>query len=213
MDVLARPDYRGVTFPGHHDGERILLMLRRHWFVLFTTALFFLVLLALPLLLSVLIPDGFIVLLRTTVWTGVVTLVLTAYYLFLWLFFFTVAVDYYLDVWIVTNERIVSIEQEGLFHRIIAEQSTARVQDVTSEVQGLFPTFLNFGHVFVQTAGERERFIFMQVPRPEDVKKVIIRAHEEAVRGLPQETPQAYSPQTGNVVGSVHPGHVPTEHR
>lgn len=212
MDVLARPDYRGVTFPGHHAGERILLLLRRHWFVLFTTALFFLVLLALPLLVYVLIPNGFIALLRTTVWTGVVTLVLTAYYLFLWLFFFTVVVDYYLDVWIVTNERIVSIEQEGLFHRIIAEQSIVRIQDVTSEVQGIFPTFLNFGHVFVQTAGERERFIFLQVPNPEQVKKVTIQAHAEAVRGLLQETPRAYSSQAGDVIGAVHPGQLPTEH-
>ena len=76
----------------------------------------------------------------------------------------------------------MNVEQAGLFNRVISEQRLVRVQDITSEVRGLFPTFLHYGNVFVQTAGERERFVFEQVPEPDLVKKVLIRAHEEALK-------------------------------
>ncbi len=202
--------YRSTTFPGRHEGEQILLVLRRHWFTLVTTGLLFTVLVGLPLGIALGIPVGLLAAIRASIWGSVVLLSVTAYYLFLWLFFFTVLVDYYLDVWIVTNERIVNILQEGLFHRIIAEQSVVRVQDVTSDVQGIIPTFLNFGNVYAQTAGERERFIFLNVPNPDQVKKVIIQAHEVAVRGLLQQA-QVAMIQTGEAIGSPHTSHGVTE--
>lgn len=201
------PEYRDVTFPGRHSEEAILLVLRRHWFVLVTTGLLFAFLLVLPIVIVTLLPSAFLASLQTTVWAGLGLLLLSMYYLFVWLFFFTVLVDYYLDVWIVTNERVVSIEQLGLFRRVIAEQSVVRVQDVTSEVGGIFPTFLNFGDVFIQTAAERERFVFMQVPKPNEVKKIILKAHEEAVRGLLQTDKEAMIETGDDAHGSPHITH------
>jgi hypothetical protein len=49
------------------------------------------------------------------------------------------------------------------------------VQDVTSEVAGMLHTFRDDGNVVVQTAGERTRFIFKDVPRPERIKESIVR--------------------------------------
>ena len=44
--------------------------------------------------------------------------------------------DYYLDTWIVTTERIISIEQKGLFERTASELDLISVQDATAEVHG-----------------------------------------------------------------------------
>lgn len=211
MDAPHPTLYRDYTFPGRNKGERILLVLRRHWFVLVPVGLLFAFLLIFPLIIRFLLPPGLLAGLQSSVWSGVITLVLSAYYLFLWLFFFTILVDYYLDVWIVTNERVVSILQEALFLRVIAEQSIVRVQDVTSDVRGIFPTFLNFGNVFIQTAGERERFVFLQIPNPDHVKKVILRAHEEAAHGFLSPNQRGML-VTGESVGSPHAtrGHTET---
>ena len=35
-----------------------------------------------------------------------------------------------------------------------------KIQDVTSQVQGVIPTLFRYGYVYVQTAGEKERFVF-----------------------------------------------------
>jgi uncharacterized membrane protein YdbT with pleckstrin-like domain len=104
----------------------------------------------------------------------------SAYYLFVWLFFFFSFIDYYLDVWIITSERIIAIEQKGFFSRTIAEQRLYRIQDVTSDLKGILPTILNYGQVHVQTAGEVERFVFSQVPDPEGIRSVIIKLAEHS---------------------------------
>lgn len=173
--------FRDVYFPGKRDGEQVTLLLRRHPFVFFVTVVYFILLALLPLALRLLLPAEFVPEPGGTA-QGVIVLLTSAYYLFLWLFFAYAWVDYYLDLWIVTDERIINIEQAGLFNRVISEQRLIRVQDVTSDVKGFFPTFLNYGHVFVQTAGEHARFAFEQVPYPDLVKKVVLKASEEALQ-------------------------------
>lgn len=172
--------FRDVHFPGQHEGERIILVLRRHPVVFFITILYFLILTVVPLGVRLVVPSEFLPSPGGFV-EGLLIILVTIYYLSLWLFFTFAWVDYYLDLWIVTDDRIINIEQAGLFNRVISEQSIVRVQDVTSEVRGLLPTFLNYGHVYVQTAGERARFIFEQVPQPDLVKKVVLQGHRDAL--------------------------------
>jgi len=97
----------------------------------------------------------------------------------IWIIFFLLWVDYYLDVWIVTNLRIVNIEQKGLFSRTVSELELSRIQDVTTEVLGMIPTFLNYGDVFIQTAAEQERFLFRQVPDPYGIKDQIMKLQKQ----------------------------------
>lgn len=103
----------------------------------------------------------------------------SAYYLFIWLFFFFSFIDYYLDIWLITNERIIDVQQQGFFSRIISEQRLYRVQDVTSEVHGTAPTIFRYGEVYIQTAGTKQRFLFHQVPHPERVRDIIIKLAEK----------------------------------
>jgi hypothetical protein len=77
-------------------------------------------------------------------------------------------------VWIVTNERIVNIEQLGLFSRDVSELELENVQDMTVEVLGIIPTFLNYGNLYVQTAAEKERFVFRHVPNPYAIKDLVM---------------------------------------
>lgn len=83
-------------------------------------------------------------------------------------------IDYFFDVWIITNERIINIEQKGLFVRTVSELKFSRIQDVTSEVSGMIPTILNFGDVKIQTASEEDMFLFRHVPDPYHIKDVIM---------------------------------------
>ena len=75
--------------------------------------------------------------------------------MFLWLYGFLLWIDYWLDVWIVTDERVINIEQKGLFSRSVSELHFYNVQDVTTSVRGVIPTLLNYGDVEVQTARGR----------------------------------------------------------
>jgi len=171
-----------ARLPGQHDGETTLLFLRRHWFVFFLNALMFLVLTLLPLIIFAIVPEAVADLFKVGIWNGLLTMFMVTYYLLMWLFFFAALIDYYLDIWIVTDKCIIDIQQLGLFKHVVAEQKLIKIQDITTTVKGIFPTFLNYGDVNIQTAGEEERFVFQQVPNPEEVRKVIMKAYEEAIR-------------------------------
>ena len=84
------------------------------------------------------------------------TVFLSIYYLATVSFFFQEFIDYYLDTWIVTTERVIDINQRGLFNRTAAEMHIALVQDATTEVRGMLGTFLDYGHVFVPNRRRRE---------------------------------------------------------
>ncbi len=107
----------------------------------------------------------------------------SAFFLFVWLFLFQNFMDYYLDVWIVTNKRILNIEQTGLFIRTVSELHLYRVQDVTSTVKGVAETLLDYGDVEIQTAGEKTRFVFEQIPHPTIISKSILDLSEIERRG------------------------------
>lgn len=136
-------------------------------------------------LLLVLVLAGFVILMTALFpsigekqYSPILVLAASAYILFIWLFLFFSFIDYYLDIWIITNERIINVEQKGFFSRTISEQRLFRIQDVTSEVEGFAPTLFKYGNVYVQTAAEKDRFAFEQVPDPNGVRDTIIKLAE-----------------------------------
>ncbi len=176
-------EHKPLTFPTQRPNERVILLLRRHWTVLARDIS--------QLIMSLLLPPIVIILLMNftpiSLAPGTATYVLVVqglslYYLFSFLAYFHDFVDYHLDIWVVTDQRIVSIEQEGLFHRTVSELNIVKVQDVTSEIKGKVQTFLDYGQVHIQTAGEQERFLFEQVPHPSEVAKVILQVHDRTMK-------------------------------
>jgi len=166
--------------PNQIKNEKIVKVLRRDLFVLFKKVVFFCVLLLLPLSFFWLMLEMYPDLLHGQISLPIVILLGSAYYLFIWLFFFFSFIDYYLDVWIITTERIIDVQQKGFFSRVIAEQRLYRIQDVVSEAHGFFPTVLKYGEVHIQTAGTRQRFLFHQIPHPDKVRNAIIKLAERS---------------------------------
>lgn len=159
--------------------ERVVLFLRRHWFVLFTKYLLMFALALIPFVAYYLFDNVFVGFIANETAKAIVTLVASVYYLFIWVTCFTIFIDYYLDIWIVTSHRIIDIEQKGLFNHQVAEQSLDMVQDVSSRVKGVVPTLLDYGVVLVQTAGTRTLFEFKQVAEPAAVARTISTLAEE----------------------------------
>ena len=160
-------------FKGQKDGEEILMVVHRHWFDILSQ--FFIIFILLLLFFgSLIFASPILSAFNGTVSPSLFLLGENIFFIFIWLFFFIIWIDYYFDVWIVTNERIVNIEQLGLFSRDVSELELERVQDITVEVLGIIPTFLNYGDLYVQTAGETERFIFKHVPNPYAIKDLVM---------------------------------------
>lgn len=167
--------------PGHLSGEIIIKTVRKHIFILIEKIFLFSFLIILPFVFYYIF--GELVLpkiLESEIFFPIFIFCVSFYYLFIWLFFFFSFIDYYLDIWIITNERIIDIRQDGFFSRTIAEQRLFRVQDVASEVHGVLPTIFKYGDVHIQTAGAKQRFVFDDVPHPEKIRDLIIKQAERS---------------------------------
>lgn len=157
-----------------NPGEKVEFSLRRHPIVFLGPICLFIFLAGLPLAAKELILGSSPIILPHPFLDIGVRLFASIYYLGIWIFFFSQFMDYYLDISIVTNDRILDIEQKGLFGRSISELDMTRIQDVHSEIKGIVPTMLNYGKVEIQTAASEENFHFEQVPRPHLVRQRVL---------------------------------------
>lgn len=173
--------------PNKKPGEEIVLLLRRHWIILWARMLFWFIVMLFPPMAYFLFKDSDAFLINNAFIHPLLILFLGVLYPSVWLLMLNNFVDYYLDVWIVTNERVIDSEQKQLFSRVIAEHKISKIQDVATEVHGILPTFLNYGDVFIQTAAETKRFIFKQVPNPLEVKRTITALCEHPAEETPEQ--------------------------
>lgn len=166
-------DFNKYHFEGQKEGEKILLVLHRHWFNILSQ--FFLIFIMIFLLVG---SFAYLPLAFSALSQGenkkLFLFLENIFFIFIWMIFFLIWIDYYFDVWIVTEKRIVNIEQKGLFSRAVSELELEKIQDITTEVKGVIPTFLNFGDLYIQTAAEQERFLFRNIPDPYGVKNMIM---------------------------------------
>jgi len=157
-----------------HTGEKLEFSLRRHPIVFLGPIFVFLILATIPYVAKIVIFGANELVLPHPFLNIGLRLFVGIYYLSIWIFFFSQFTDYYLDINIVTNDRILDIEQKGLFGRSVAELDLTRVQDVHSEIKGIIPTLLNYGTVEVQTAANEENFTFSQISNPHKVRQRIL---------------------------------------
>lgn len=157
--------------PNKLPGEHVVIFLRRHWIDLFQVFSFALGMLIVPVALGIFLNS--IGLTEHVFWGPALLLAASGYVLIVFTITITEFSDYWLDTWVVTNERIINSEQHGLFNRITSELFLDQIQDITAETKGFLETFLTYGDVMIQTAAEKVRFHFINVDNPEIVKQTI----------------------------------------
>lgn len=160
------------------QNEKIILKVRRHKLVLVFEALFLIFFVVLPPILYIVSEitiniKGNDTALFLSVYSGVL--------LIGWVTFFVIWTNYYLDVLVVTDRKIIDIEQMGFFHREVSTVKLENIEDITVNISGVIATFLDYGTLKIQTAAESREFIIRDVPQPNKVKSVIFEFHNKQI--------------------------------
>lgn len=177
----------------HGRKEEPLIMLRAHPILLLGGGLLFVFLFALPFIVPFLAPELVTLLSESLVLGPLTVLGVSFYALVILLLGYLHFFNWFFDIWVVTNERIIDVDQEGVFSKKIGELALHNVQDVVAEKKGVFATIFDFGKITVETAGAKEEFSFSGLPDPDGVaKKILELARKDAPfhQGLAQtQTP------------------------
>lgn len=163
-----------------NSDERIVANVWPHPIVFIKVILVCLALFAVPALFAYSVNSAYPRAAENQVLTALAVTASFAYYLYVLLFSLFVWMTNYLSFWTVTTHRIISRRQNGLFSRTVSELELYRVQDVTSEQKGFWATMLNYGDLYIQTAGEEERFVFKNFADPAGVSRMIQKLDEQA---------------------------------
>jgi len=165
------------------SGERITQAVRKHWFVLVLEILPFALLAIVPLFIpSVmnLVGRGETLALETliafmTLDNPWMRLLVGLWWLSMWIAAFNTFTSYYLNEWIITTHRIVEINQHGFFSREVSSLLLNRVQDVRTDVDGIFATLLGYGTLTVQSAGANDYFHMHGIPNPQGLRDLVMK--------------------------------------
>lgn len=177
--------------PNQKIDEKTIFFLRRHWTTVLQIFSSMLILYIVPAGIAWYFYEEILIWLTDPFLGPLLAIVMGMYVMGVWLLTFVQFTNYYLDAWIVTNRRVINIEQNSLFNRTASELPLSVVQDVTSEVKGIVQTVLDFGNVYIQTAGEKDRFVFENIPHPEKIKEEVVRfVQEEKARVATQQIAQ-----------------------
>lgn len=168
--------------------ERVEAVIRKHWLILLRDSFGLIVIYIIPFIIywyffdSAVTIDFLVDKIYLNPAPSVLVFTASVWTLLAWVKLFGIWTDYYLDVWFITNKRIIDIEQKGFFNRDISTFRMERIQDVTVEIRGIIATLFDLGNIHVQTAGESQEFIIKGIGRPKYVKDIIMRQTDKVVR-------------------------------
>ena len=156
------------------ENEVVMMVLHRHWIVI-VFKIFYLCILLFSSLILIAIRWPIIAL----VWESLFWALMTLYWIIFLMFVFLSWVNDELDLFVITNKRVIGIEQMGALTRKVSECSLDKVQEVNSSVSGILPTLFWYGQVNIFTASETSRMTVSYAPDPvENSRKINTIIHE-----------------------------------
>ena len=168
------------NFPGRQPDEKVVMVIRKHPIVYIRSLLVFMVAVALPLGIFLIIwGSSFSLSAGGTL--GVVGYLGACLYLLYGLALLVISfLNDEFDLFILTNHRLLDITQVSLLKRTVATTPLNQIQDTTSDIHGVFGTLLNYGTVDVQTAaGLASNFTIDNIPDPAIVARTILNEAEK----------------------------------
>lgn len=121
--------------------------------------------------LFILLDFFFLVLLFSQGWWGVglffaVLLIVSVFALRTWIIWSR-------NVFIITNKRVIDVDQHGFFSKTVSECNYEKIQDVSYTIKGIVATIFKFGSIHIQTAGNVANLELNFLKNPARVQEVI----------------------------------------
>lgn len=108
-----------------------------------------------------------------------------------------VFIIWWLNQYVITNQRILHYWQKGLFDQTVTETPHERVLNVSYKTEGMISTVIGYGDVVVQVVGLMEPIILKNIDQPMEIKDYLWEMHKRIAKDV-----------GGSVYGSADATHV-----
>ena len=152
-----------AEFEGQRDNEEVIFILRKHWINLIKPSFWlFLGLIIVFIILRLAGASSFSAY-AFFIWLGLGG----TYWVYNWLIWLK-------DIYILTDQRIIDRDQRSLFSFTVSEAPLENIQDISWEKTGFISAIFNYGNIYVQTAGAKEKIVFENIAYPRRMKERIL---------------------------------------
>ncbi|MFA4995921.1 MAG: PH domain-containing protein [Patescibacteria group bacterium] len=132
---------KSFSFSGQREGEKVVSVVKNHPFVFLFPGLKSVLFLVVGIAVYLFWPSqysGMVLFITILIGLGI---------------FFRTYFDYSQSVFVITNQRIINVDQDGFWKRKITETEIDKIQDAASETSGMLRTMFKFGDLVIRTAG------------------------------------------------------------
>lgn len=143
------------------ENEKIIMTLHRHWVILVFHFLYFIGLFVTTWILLTYQTHIIEIFGGGLYWGG-----MSIYWIIFLTFILTDWMNDELDLFIITNVRIISIEQISVLSRNVTECQLDRVEEVNAHTAGIFQAIFGYGDVHIHTGSETSNMIVKYAPDP-----------------------------------------------
>jgi len=180
LDAFAPKPLMIYAFDSQLDGEKVLLLLRRHPITQITKFLTVIVMLIVPFFFHQI---SFYYLLEGNFQTAILLL----WYLIIVGYSLESFLTWFYNVYIITDERIIDIDFLSLIYRNVSAAKIDKVEDITTVTSGVAQSIFDYGTIHIQTAAEKTEFEFEDVPHPNLVtqflNEMLVEEEREKIEG------------------------------
>ncbi|MDP4038906.1 MAG: PH domain-containing protein [bacterium] len=171
--MAKRDNSKRRQFPGQHADEEILAVTRQFPLVLRWPLIWGLLIIAISLApWAIAYSNNYNWLNLAILWMIINIIILIVYWLIRW-------ISWYYSVYILTNYRIITIKQNGLFNREVSELTLNNIQNVNYQIKGIQASFFKFGNVIIETLSGGGDLELKKIYRPiRFQQKILNTAHK-----------------------------------
>lgn len=151
------------------EGEKVIKIVHKHWGSFLLPAVKIFLAFTIPFFLSAFLFSNSI---------GLIIFII----LFIGALIYTIHLwmNWYFDLFVLTNQRLINIDQKGIFTREVSEATYKNVQGATYELSGLFAMLFNYGTVKIQAIGIKDLVKIESAEDPKRLQELILDIKDKA---------------------------------
>jgi len=89
---------------------------------------------------------------------------------------------WYRKKFIISNQRIIDIDQNGLFKKVVSEIPLAKIQDVSYKIKGLVQSLTRLGDVEIVVRDARFKIAIKNINQPQKIQQLITQLGQNTAK-------------------------------
>lgn len=168
-----------LKFPGKREGDKVVFFVHKHWIKYVVTSIVTILLLSIPIIAIILYLQNNLG--HNLLSAEIITIGIGIYLLIVMAIIIQAFVDFYLDIFVATEDRVIFVRQNGFFNQQIDVAHIWDIDEVGVDVKGFLNSVLDCGDLVIHMGNDEAILTVNDIKNPNKIGQEIMRLQKEHV--------------------------------